>query len=407
MFTSNFVLEDWALYELLPNPRQRRVGILLVASSYVTWTWQNHTFSNSIETLILLWCLVLIQRIRDDDDRSHQLTASSILAFLAVLGTFNRITFPAFLVIPLLFLLPHFYQRPLSFFVAIASALATLLLAITVDTQWYTAGDVSLSSFVRSVVFTPWNNLVYNFDPSNLAQHGVHPYYQHFLVNLPQLLGPATILLVLYFRPTMHLYSALFGTLVLSCFSHQEARFLLPAVPLILSSVDLPRRFQKVFFAFWLVFNLVLGVLMGTYHQGGIVSAQLWISQQQHITQAFWWKTQMPPGYLLGTRAKDVDVHDLMGSPGAGMTAAVLAHVRCDSAGSVLVAPQSAVYLDQFLQNNATTSKDTKFTLEQLWTYRNHLNLDDMDFEDDSVAGTLGRVVGRRGLGIWKIHRDC
>jgi len=62
----SFVLEDWALYELLPTPRQRRVGILLVASSYVTWTWQSHTFSNSIETLLVLWTLVLLHRIGDD-----------------------------------------------------------------------------------------------------------------------------------------------------------------------------------------------------------------------------------------------------------------------------------------------------------------------------------------------------
>ena len=406
MFTGNFVLEDWALHELLPNPRQRRVGIILVASSYVTWTWQNHTFSNSIETLILLWCLVLIQRIRDDDD-SPRLTASSILAFLAVLGTFNRITFPAFLMIPLLYALPHFYQRPLSFFVAIIAALCTLILALMVDTEWYTASDVNMSNFHQLAVFTPWNNLVYNFDSSNLASHGVHPYYQHFLVNLPQLLGPATLLLVFNFRQSMHLNSALFGTFVLSCFGHQEARFLLPAVPLILSSVDLPIRFSKVFFAVWLVFNLALGLLMGIYHQGGIVSTQLWISQQNDITQAFWWKTQMPPNYLLGTRTVRVDIHDLMGRPGANMTIDILEHVRCESAPSaVLVAPQSAIYLDQFVRRGSA-SREEPFTLEQIYTYKNHFNLDDMDPGEEGLSGTLSRVVGRRGLGVWRIHRRC
>ncbi|GAB7346509.1 hypothetical protein MBLNU457_5197t1 [Dothideomycetes sp. NU457] len=408
MFTGNFVLEDWALYELLPNPRQRRVGILLVASSYVTWTWQNHTFSNSIETLILLWCLVLVQRIKDDSDRgTPRLTTCAILAFLAVLGTFNRITFPAFLMIPLLFLLPHLYQRPLSLLVTLISALSTLLLAITIDTQWYTAGKATdLTSFIRSAVFTPWNNLAYNFDPRNLAQHGVHPYYQHIVINLPQLLGPATILLIFHFRPTMHLFSALFGTLILSCFNHQEARFLLPTIPLILSSVDLPRRFTKPFIASWWIFNLALGILMGVYHQGGIVSAQLWLSQhqQQNITQTFWWKTQMPPSYLLGKRAKDVVVHDLMGRPGKDVTAAVLAHVTCGTNDSVVIAPGSAPLFDQFLRKAIGTEK---FTFKQLWWYDNHLNLDDMDFEEDGVGGTLARVVGRRGLQIWGIHRHC
>lgn len=65
MFLTSFVLEDWALHELIASPRHRRVAVLLVASSYVTWTYQTHTFSSSIETLVVSWSLVLIQRIVD------------------------------------------------------------------------------------------------------------------------------------------------------------------------------------------------------------------------------------------------------------------------------------------------------------------------------------------------------
>ena len=66
MFMLSFVLEDWALQELVHSPRQTPVAIMLVASSYVTWTYQSHTFSNSIETLVVLWSLVLIARIVED-----------------------------------------------------------------------------------------------------------------------------------------------------------------------------------------------------------------------------------------------------------------------------------------------------------------------------------------------------
>ena len=69
MFVLSFVLEDWALHELIQSPRHRRVAIVLVASSYVTWTYQTHTFSNSIETLAVAWSLVLIQRIVDSKVR--------------------------------------------------------------------------------------------------------------------------------------------------------------------------------------------------------------------------------------------------------------------------------------------------------------------------------------------------
>jgi hypothetical protein len=63
MFLLSFVLEDWAVYELVPSPRHRRATVVLVASSYVTWTYQTHTFSNSLETLLVAWGLVLIRRI--------------------------------------------------------------------------------------------------------------------------------------------------------------------------------------------------------------------------------------------------------------------------------------------------------------------------------------------------------
>lgn len=63
MFIISFVLEDWAIHELVQSPRHRRIAVLLVASSYVTWTYQTHTFSNSVETLVVAWSLVLIERI--------------------------------------------------------------------------------------------------------------------------------------------------------------------------------------------------------------------------------------------------------------------------------------------------------------------------------------------------------
>jgi hypothetical protein len=69
MLTLSVVMEDWAVHELVESPRARRVAVPLVASSYVTWTFQTHTFSNSLETLLVCWSLVLIQRIVGDKVR--------------------------------------------------------------------------------------------------------------------------------------------------------------------------------------------------------------------------------------------------------------------------------------------------------------------------------------------------
>ena len=130
MFLLSFVLEDWAVYELVPFARHRRATVVLVASSYVTWTYQTHTFSNSLETLLVAWGLVLIRRIVENkvcsshpsQGRQHRsanirlqrrasVFSCAVLAFIAVAGVFNRITFPAFLAIPGLQLLPHFRRK--------------------------------------------------------------------------------------------------------------------------------------------------------------------------------------------------------------------------------------------------------------------------------------------------------
>lgn len=70
-FLMTFVLEDWAVLEIAPSHRRKRQAMLLVASSYVTWVYQSHSFSNSSETLLVLWALVLMRRIRDNKVSSN------------------------------------------------------------------------------------------------------------------------------------------------------------------------------------------------------------------------------------------------------------------------------------------------------------------------------------------------
>ena len=71
MFALSLVLEDWAVYELVTSPHRRRRAVVLMASSYVTWTYQTHTFSNSLETVLVAWALVLIRRILEEPVRTQ------------------------------------------------------------------------------------------------------------------------------------------------------------------------------------------------------------------------------------------------------------------------------------------------------------------------------------------------
>ena len=114
----------------------------------------------------------------------------------------------------------------------------------------------------------------------------------------------------------MILVSAISGVAFLSIFPHQEARFLLPAVPLILSSIRIPTpRIRKSWIITWVVFNVAFGILMGVYHQGGIVPVQMNIAKtNETVSHAFWWKTYSPPTWLLNGKNEELQTVDLMGT---------------------------------------------------------------------------------------------
>ncbi len=146
---------------------------------------------------------------------------------------------------------------------------------------------------------------------------------------------------------------------------------------------------------------------MGVYHQGGVVPAQIWLGQQKALTanlsEVLWWRTYSPPIWLLDHNP--LQTTDLMGIP----FSALQRHVKtslgpaCDPYKSIgLVAPYSSVELDATLG-----ADEEELEFEEMWRYNRHLNLDDMDFSRDGVWGTLTRVVGRRGLVVWRVKRRC
>lgn len=333
----SMVYEDWALLELgsaaMPNG-----GLLLTASSWVTWSIQSRSFSNSVETVVLLWSLVFLGRIVEA--KAPSIRNCVVLALLAVFGTFNRITFPAFLILPGLSLLKHFLAYPSSLFAFTLPALLLSAAFIVLDTHIYTQRPIDSLS-LSDLIITPLNNIAYNSQTENLAQHGLHPFYTHLVVNLPQLLGPAVIPLISLIlnigtrdgkedelgaggrgevkRNSLWEYiplqSAVSGILLLSMIKHQEARFLIPTVPLLLSSISLPKDkvWKRRWMGAWAIFNIILGTLMGVYHQGGVVPAQLWIGGQQNVGKVVWWKTYKPPTWLLGIKGREIETVDFMG----------------------------------------------------------------------------------------------
>ena len=355
--------------------------------------------------------------------------SSGLLAFLMVFGIFNRVTFPAYVLLPGLQLIPYFLsryasplfrkipqpgrsslRRPLSLLSAAVFGGLSVLLGLCLDTAYYNTGPWSVADLVRRPVITPLNNLIYNLDPENLVQHGLHPYHHHVLGNLPLLLGAAFPLV--FWRPRFGicLASAASGVLFLSLIRHQEARFLTPAVPLFLSSIQLPKRYLRSWMALWIGINVFMGLLMGVFHQGGVVPTQNFLARQHNVSEVLWWRTYNPPTWLLDGRNEHMKTTVLMGMQPESMFQAVVQATPCMRSGvgnttdTFLVAPDSSTFLDRFTQPH---EGDPLLRLRKVWQHRRHLNLDDLDVGSEGVWGTLKRVIGRRGLTTWKVDRPC
>lgn len=161
---------------------------------------------------------------------------------------------------------------------------------------------------------------------------------------------------------------------------------------------------------------------MGIYHQGGVVPAQIWLGQQQQQPQrngvftggeeAFWWRTYSPPIWLLdGTNLSDqkpLKIVDMMGTEASALKTTLLTRLgTCgDGKTAALIAPWSSTEIDNW-RARASAGGEDELQLEEVWRYERHLNLDDLDFGRDGVWGTLRRVVGRKGLVVWKVARWC
>ncbi|KAH0504428.1 GPI mannosyltransferase 4 [Microtus ochrogaster] len=342
LFTTLSFALDWAVYYLAPLwGADRWNAMCLLSGSYVTLVFYTRTFSNTIEGLLFTWLLVLVSPYVAWNPTSEKPTPgpwchSCLLGAVMAAGFFNRPTFLAFALVPLSLWGIHRTLKP-SITALIQEALVLLpgaalaaMLFITVD-SWYFS-SLSRSS---SLVLTPLNFLYYNLDPQNLARHGTHARLTHLAVNGFLLFGvlhaqalqaawqqlhscfrvfaqtgflgmlgargllssSRSHLLLLYFTPLV----------LLSAFSHQEPRFLIPLiVPLVLlcspHTQPLPWKGTLV------LFNALGALIFGCLHQGGLVPGLKYLENVVHAPalpgttthyMLLFTHTYMPPQHLL------------------------------------------------------------------------------------------------------------
>lgn len=430
-----WVITDMCIYRLLPTKPERIKGFFYTLTSYITLVYQSHCFSNSIETWLVMICILIINDLRfiqelNVPELRNQCQYQRLFWFgaLASIGIFNRITFPAFLALPSLYLMNFVcHNKTSAIFILLGFMLPTIAIVLLDTFEFNGSIDAILKHPLdfNSYVITPLNNLIYNSKVENLSNHGLHPYYTHLLVNLPQILGPGLFFMVSnfknqYWRTTPFL-AVISGISVLSLIPHQELRFLIPIVPLAcccfdlknISSASKGERITKappivsVLMNLWYLFNILLAVLMGVYHQGGIVPALDYFHSnifQENSRQSvqIWWRTYSPPPWILGDKLDTLQVltvtddspqfeldstksNYLIDTMGSNYThvSKLIESFKDFSASIYLIAPIASI------------RKHSDINMHQVWNYTHHLDLDHIDFCDFQSL--------KPGLGIYEL----
>ncbi|KAG0350233.1 alpha 1,2 mannosyltransferase [Podila minutissima] len=373
--------------------RSPSIALLLVSSSYVTLAYHTHPFSNTVETLVLTLSAAVLSNIIHDHDTHERVTPAGMSFLLGVLfavGVFTRITFVLFgFPFGVMFLYLNwkvirpehrswikcvrnfvFACLPLALGIGIMS-----FVAIVVDSIFFEklllfnktngAPILFLELFnpktwahlgiKGSITVTMLNNLVYNMDSANLAQHGLHPRFFHLFLNYPVLFGNlaylATKTMIQKARlgewtsqsklVTALTYAGISGIGLLSVMPHQEARFLTPLIlPLVITLSGRISRLGRKFWPLWLLYNGIMAIVFGVIHQARLVPAMDLIQHQSlgfqhckpkgehslcliypseagkhHIydggnytTHVVFYKTYMPPHHLFGYSSKMAQV---------------------------------------------------------------------------------------------------
>ena len=224
--------------------RSARRAAILFASSGSTLTFLVRPFSNGVETTLLAVSLVCVNELRHTADglatkpvdRAYWKSSSSVSTLLGLflaLGFFSRFTFAVFAMpLGLNYLYVVWFLsstgssersslilRCIETVSISANTILGFLICsvahvvydtayfrghITLSSDLYSQGAILLTALRSGPIIAPLNALRYNLQQDNLAEHGIHPRWLHFVVNAPMILGLAVWI------PCLHLaYRAL------------------------------------------------------------------------------------------------------------------------------------------------------------------------------------------------------
>lgn len=380
MMFSLSLLVDLCLYKLCRLLRRDPWPCLTVfSSSFVISVFLTRTLTNSTETVLFAGLLLTVVRsLLHNDDNSISWDCLCI-GVINTIGICNRPTFVLFALAPCIYwICAKVRQNCISFvfeclsilpvIIALGCSLSfadSLYYGVVKPAQLYELTNLHkwptpLFDIFNNLTWTPLNFIKYNMDNTNLAIHGVHPKYLHFLVNFPLLYGlvgiscvwitvkylfelcwkgaPTVALPTASFLKGLLLWSIWVPLLLLSLFSHQEPRFLLPLiVPVVLLThhfISGPKH-SYILRKSWIFWNL-LGLLMfGAFHQGAVTKSLLILNSElrsnasmQRANHVIFYHTYMPPSFLLQLDNStgwlvEPKVHDLAGASATVLKATI------------------------------------------------------------------------------------
>ena len=337
--------------------------LFVLSTSYVTHVFGTRPFSNTLEagifgTLLMLFTHPDSKHFSPGSSKDMPMYKCILIGSLTSLGFFCRPTFLVFALVPYLGYVIDQVKRQThmlrivnrSLFMALGFLITTVIFVLL--DSWY-FGYLEHGK----IVLPTWNFITYNSLQSHT--HGYHPFFTHFLINIPLLFGPIAFLF--YFK-LVSLLSRFYSpkqletknqvdvvdkkqckvflilciivpVLIFSLIPHQEPRFIIPVLlPLVLlfSSKVVGLKYSPTILMSWSVWNVIGCILFGTMHQGGVVPSLLHLhkvinekvqsSTEPYCHHVVYFHTYMPPTHLLvwpnklSTNGHKLYIHDLAGS---------------------------------------------------------------------------------------------
>ncbi|KAG5437031.1 hypothetical protein PCANB_001307 [Pneumocystis canis] len=247
-----------------------------------------------------------------------------------------------------------------------------------------------------------------------IMKHGIHAYWTHFLVNIPILLGPAIFLPIIVRKINFDIYlmNSIMYLIILSLFPHQELRFLLPVFPLLiiyLSSLgNIRKRKLRYLFVFsWVIYNAVIGIFIGFFHQHDIISTIIFLKNylvDELPVNIVFWKTYPPPTWLFLRHPDSKIVFTHLVGYSAQHVMDYLSTEKQNNTKTIFIFPLSSIAKFSCIFEGLTSdSCKTNIGLRQIFKTSYHITLDDLDFANSNFFFVLLQLIKKKGLGIWEV----